>query len=80
MRATIEQHYAHLVDTADRETAAAEENVLFAVENLRRYPIVAQALESGRMQLHAWMFKIATAELFAFDPEARQFAPLGASS
>jgi hypothetical protein len=26
--------------------------------------------------LHGWFFKIATAELFAYDPESRQFVPL----
>jgi hypothetical protein len=26
--------------------------------------------------LHGWFFKIATAELFAYDPDTRQFTPL----
>jgi hypothetical protein len=26
--------------------------------------------------LHGWFFKLATAEMFAFDPETRQFSPL----
>ena len=28
------------------------------------------------LRLHGWFFKIATAELFAYDPETRQFSPL----
>jgi hypothetical protein len=27
--------------------------------------------------LHAWFFKIASAELFAYEPETKQFTPLG---
>ncbi len=77
VRVTLERHYTHLANDVDRETAAAEENVLFGLENLRGYPIVAERLASGSLRLHAWMFKIATAELFAFDPESKQFAPLG---
>ena len=34
------------------------------------------ALMDGSLRLHGWFFKIATAELFAYDPETRQFLPL----
>jgi carbonic anhydrase len=57
-------------------TAAAEENVLFALENLRTYPAVANRLADDALRLHGWCFKIATGEMFAYDPEARQFLPL----
>ena len=30
----------------------------------------------GTLRLHGWFFKIATAELFAYDPETLQFQPL----
>jgi carbonic anhydrase len=76
VRETIEQNYSHLSGDEQRLTAAAEENTLFALENLRTYPCVQARLEDGSLHLHAWFFKIATAELFAFDPESRQFAPL----
>ncbi len=56
--------------------AAAEENVLFALENLHSYPCVQERLMDGTLRLHGWFFKIATAELFAYDPEMRQFSPL----
>jgi len=68
--------YRHLTTDAERSTAAAEENVLFALENLHSYPVVQQRLVSGALFLHGWFFKIATAELFAYDPEANQFLPL----
>lgn len=79
VRAVIEQQYTHLDDPKRRETAAAEENVLFAVENLHSYPSVQERLADGSLRLHAWFFKIDTAELFAYDPEAKQFASLVAT-
>jgi carbonic anhydrase len=38
--------------------------------------IIIERLNDGSLRLHGWFFKIATAELFAYDPETRQFAPL----
>jgi carbonic anhydrase len=73
---TLKTEYAHLTDVRERENAAAEENVLFGLDNLHSYPCVQERLMDGSLRLHAWFFKIATAELFAYDPEARQFSPL----
>lgn len=76
VRKTVETNYVHVTSGQDRATVAGEENVLFGLENLRRYPIVAERLERGDLRLHGWYFKIATAELFAFDPTVNQFVPL----
>ncbi len=76
VRETVRQRYAHVTGPEARVTAAAEENVLFGLENLRSYPCVARRLEMNQLRLHAWFFKIATAELFAFDPVEQQFVPL----
>lgn len=76
VKRTIEKEYHHLTNIAERTLAAAEENVLFALENLRSYPVVQQRLTEGSLHLHGWFFRIASAELFAFDPEANQFIPL----
>jgi carbonic anhydrase len=76
VRLTIESRYAHVEGTRERENAAAEENVLFALENLRTYRCVETRLADGSLHLHGWFFKIDSAELFAYDPEARQFLPL----
>lgn len=77
---TMKKDYAHLHESDARQTAAAEENVLFGLENLRSYPCVQNRLKDGSLRLHGWFFKIATAELFAFDPETRQFSPLVSGS
>lgn len=73
---TIKKRYVHLHEQNARETAAAEENVLFGLENLRSYPCVQERLANGTLGLHAWFFKIATAELFAYSPETNRFLPL----
>ena len=77
VREVIERDYTHLLDDPDALlNAAAEENVLFALENLRTYPAVQARLAAGTLHLHAWFFRIASAELFAYDPEQKQFFPL----
>jgi carbonic anhydrase len=76
VRRVLQQEYTHLVSREERTIAAAEENVLFALENLHTYTAVQTRLADGSLQLHGWFFKIATAELFAYDPDTKQFAPL----
>jgi carbonic anhydrase len=73
---TMKKNYSHLHEPRARETAAAEENVLFGLDNLHSYPCVQERLMDGTLRLHGWFFKIASAEMFAYDPETRQFSPL----
>ena len=73
---TLKREYQHLEDPIARGNAAAEENVLYGLDNLHSYPCVQERLADGSLSLHGWFFKIATAELFAYHPETRQFAPL----
>jgi len=80
VREIVRSQYAHITDPEHRKNVAAEENVLFALENLHSYYCVQDRLMDGSLRLHGWFFKIATAELFAYNPETRQFAPLVRSS
>lgn len=57
-------------------TTTVEENVLVQLENLRTHPTVASALARGKLKLHGWVYKIETGEVFAYDPERGQFAPV----
>ena len=57
-------------------TTAVEENVLIQLENLRTHPTVASALARGKMKLHAWVYKIETGQMFAYDAADGQFSPL----
>ncbi|MDX1951271.1 MAG: carbonic anhydrase [Verrucomicrobiota bacterium] len=79
VRNIIQEKYANLA-SLDKHTAAAEENVLFALDNLHTYPIVQERLAAGKLAIHGWMFEIATARLFAFEPSLNHFVPLDAGS
>ncbi len=74
----IEQRYAHLEGEA-RITAAVQENVLVQLENLRSFDFVTKRLDSGRLKMRGWVFKIATGEVFDYDPIGGQFMQLGGS-
>ncbi len=76
VRELMDRHYQHLTDRDARTTAAAGENVLFALENLHTYQAVATRLAAGTLRLHGWFFQIATAELFAYDLSTQQFQPI----
>lgn len=76
VRQLIERDYKHLIDVDARTTTAAEENVLFALENLHTYPVVTARLAAGTLRLHGWFFKIESAEMFAYDPFTQQFQPI----
>lgn len=73
VRKLIKTDYAHLSDGEERVAAAAEENVLFALENLHTYPSVAKGLAEGTLHLHGWFFRIETAEIYAYDTTTQQF-------
>jgi carbonic anhydrase len=70
----IRDKYAHLIGES-RLAAAAEENVLVQLENLRSYPFVSSRLDAGTLKVAGWVFKIATAQVFAYDPVIEQFVP-----
>ena len=75
VRGIVEERYGHLQGDA-RESAAVSENVLVQLENLKAFPFVAERLESGRLQLSGWVFKIETGEVFGYEPEVGQFVRL----
>jgi carbonic anhydrase len=70
----LRDKYAHLIGES-RLAAAAEENVLVQLENLRSYPFVSSRLDAGTLKVAGWVFKIATAQVFAYDPVIEQFVP-----
>ena len=73
----IEERYGHL-EGEERMTAAVEENVLIQLENLRSFDFVAKKLDAGELQMSGWVFKIATGDVFDYDPITGQFLELGA--
>jgi len=69
--------YSHLPLDA-RWKVLVQENVLVQLEHLRTHPAVAAALATAELKLHAWMYKMETGEVFAYDPKTGQFAALTA--
>jgi carbonic anhydrase len=57
--------------------ATIEENVLVQLENLQTHPAVAAGIATGKLKLHAWVYDIATGEVYAYGDESEQFLPLG---
>jgi carbonic anhydrase len=74
----IEERYGYLEGEA-RQTAAVQENVLVQLENLRSFDFVARRLDSGVLKMSGWVFKIATGDVFDYDPVSEQFLQFGAS-
>jgi len=74
--ALIEDLYRDL-DPEARMTAAVQENVLVQLENLRSFEFVANKLDSGMLKVSAWVFKIATGDVFDYDPVSQQFLRMG---
>ena len=68
----IDERYGYL-EGNQRVTAAVQENVLVQLENLRSFEFVTRRLESGALKMSGWVFKIATAEVFDYDPVTEQF-------
>ena len=68
----IAERYAHLDDQA-RLVAAAEENVLLQLENLRTFDFVTERLRTGKLKINGWVYAIATGQVFNYDPESEQF-------
>jgi carbonic anhydrase len=73
--AIVTEHYQHLNGDA-LITAAAQENVLVQLEHLRTCPAIASRISKGNVELHGWMYKIDTGEIFSYDSEVHQFLPL----
>lgn len=71
----LEERYGAL-DPEQRLNAATQENVLTQLENLRTFDFVAERLDRGALNLAGWVFKIATGEVFEYDPASEQFLPM----
>ena len=50
-----------------------KENVLVQIEHLRTHPSVAKRLRRGDLQIHGWVYSIATGEVWVYDSEQRKF-------
>jgi carbonic anhydrase len=71
----IEERYGSLHGEA-RMTAAVQENVLVQLENLRSFEFVARRLDANTLKMSGWVFRIATGDIFDYDPVSGQFLQL----
>lgn len=76
----IEENYAHLTNDDARLTATVEENVLVQLEHLRTHPTVAAALGRKALNLHGWVYKFETGQVFGYDPQFGQFVSIAGTS
>jgi carbonic anhydrase len=60
----------------DEMTEAIEVNVLVQLDNLRGHPSVAAALARNRIQLHGWVYDIASGNVRSYDQKWNQYATL----
>jgi carbonic anhydrase len=75
-RQIILKNYADLDEEAFISTLT-QENVLVQIENIKTHPAVADSLAKGELRLHAWVYKVETGEVFAFNAQHEQFLPIG---
>jgi len=57
----------------DRLPAITRENVAAQLRNLATHPCVAARQASGKLQIHGWVYDIATGEVVAYDPAIARF-------
>jgi carbonic anhydrase len=60
----------------DALARAVEANIIVQLGHLKTHPCVAEALAAGRLELHGWVYDIASGDVQAYDEKWRQFAPL----
>jgi carbonic anhydrase len=79
VRTIVAERYGHL-GWEERMLAAVGENVLVQLENLRDFPFVAERLDSGKLSIAGWVYKIDSGEVFSYQPSSGQFVELGTDS
>lgn len=71
-RQIIREKYADRTGAALQLTTI-EENVLVQLENLRTHPAVAARLAQGTLNLHGWVYKFETGQVFSYHSAEGQF-------
>jgi len=74
IRPAVERVAALGVPEASRHLEIVRENALLQRRNLSTYPCVQDAVDAGRLALHAWLYELATGELWAFSEENQEWA------
>jgi carbonic anhydrase len=64
------------LNAPDALQRAVEANVIVQLDHLRSHPAVADALRAGRIELHGWVYHIATGQVTRFNAGRKEFVPL----
>ena len=62
--------------TLEELDQVTQQNVLLQLQHLRTHPVVASRLSSGDVELHGWVYDIATGDVTAWDKESDKFVPV----
>ncbi len=75
----VKDNYTNLPED-QKINVAIQENVLVQLENIKTLPSVASRLVKGDLNLHGWVYKFETGDVFAYNAEQGQFIKLLESS
>jgi carbonic anhydrase len=75
-RASVEASVAEDATPEERIARAIELNTLHQLNNLRSHPSVIAAVESGDVQLHAWVYNIGSGAVTAYHEDSGEFVEL----
>jgi carbonic anhydrase len=64
------------LDASDALERAVAANVIVQLGHLRTHPSVADAIATGRLTLHGWVYDVTSGEVTAYDAERQHFVPL----
>ena len=57
----------------DKADQLSLKNVLWQLEHIKSYPFVIEAIQEGRLRVHAWWFDIRSASVYGLDYEDDRF-------
>lgn len=72
----MDENYPDLTDFDKRLYTTVEENVLVQLDNLRTHPTVSAAIARKELELHGWVYRFESGEVFSFDPAKHDFTLL----
>lgn len=74
-RRLMREHYTSLKGN-DRLIKTTQENVRSQLDHLRTHPSVALLLRKKKVDLHGWVYSIATGDVWVYDFDSEQFISL----
>jgi carbonic anhydrase len=60
-------------DHLERHNRLSQINVLQQIKHLKTYPLVAEAVQAGRLRLHGWWFDIKEADVYDYNQDEDRF-------